>query len=90
VLPVDVLVNFEDGSSVRENWDAFTRWRRYSYTRPSKLASVIIDPERVYQVDLNFNNNSYTARHQGAAVRKLTAIWLFWLQNYLHLVSSLS
>ena len=72
ILPVDVVITFEDGTSVRERWDAATRWHRYFYA-----------------LDVNFNNNSYTPRSQCAAVRKLSAIWLFWLQNYLHLASSL-
>jgi peptidase M1-like protein len=90
VLPVQILVTFEDGSTTRETWDASSRWRRYSYLRRSRIASAVIDPDRVYMVDLDFNNNSYTTRHQGRAVRKLTAIWLFWLQNYLHLISTFS
>jgi len=80
---------FEDGTSVRERWDAAARWHRYSYVRGSKLRSVVVDPNRVYALDVNFNNNSYTPRSQCAAVRKISAIWLFWLQNYLHLASSL-
>jgi hypothetical protein len=90
VLPVDLLVTFEDGSTAREGWDGKARWRRYSYVRPSKARSATIDPDRVYMVDPDFNNNSYTLRRQNAAVCKLTVVWLFWLQNYLHLVSSLS
>ena len=89
VLPVDVLVTFEDGTSVRERWDAQTRWIRYSYLKDSKLRSVVVDPERIYALDLNFNNNSFTPRRQARAVRKITTIWLFWLQNYLQLASSL-
>ena len=90
ILPVDVLFTFEDGSKVRERWDAASRWKCYSYVRGSRLRSVVVDPDHVYAIDLNFNNNSRTLRRQGAAVNKVTAIWLFWLQNYLHLVSSLS
>jgi len=90
VLPVDVLFTFEDGSNVRERWDAAARWHRYTYERPARLRSVVIDPDRIYALDLNFNNNSYTLRRQRAAVNKITAIWLFWLQSYLQLVSSLA
>ena len=90
VLPVDVRITFEDGSKVDERWDGRARWRRYTYLRRSKLRSAVVDPARVYLVDTNFNNNSFTARHQARTVWKLSVIWLFWMQNYLHFVSSLT
>jgi hypothetical protein len=90
ILPVDLLVQFEDGEEKHETWDARETWRRFTYETRSRASSAIIDPGRRIVIDLDVNNNGKTLRRQSRPVLRLALIWLFWMQNYLHLASSLS
>ena len=89
-LPVEVLVRFESGEERRETWDGRSTWKRYTYEASSKPEAAIIDPERIYAIDLDVNNNSLTLERREAPLLRLGLIWLFWIQNYLHLAASLS
>ena len=37
VMPVDILVKFDNGDSVREHWDGQDRWIRYAYDKKAKV-----------------------------------------------------
>jgi hypothetical protein len=47
-VPVDIQLEFEDGSSQRVHWDdrGGAHWQRFVVARSSKLAAVRIDPDR--------------------------------------------
>jgi len=82
VLPVDVLVVFDNGEKVRERWDGQERWRQFTYDRPSRVRSVVVDPDRVLLLDVNYTNNSRTlAPRAGEAAAKWSLKWLVWLQD---------
>jgi hypothetical protein len=82
VFPVDVLVTFEDGTSVRERWDGRDTWRTYTYERPSRAVSAIVDPDRVLILDLDYTNNSRTLAPLGnRAATGWSLRWLVWLQD---------
>jgi len=84
VFPVDVLVTFENGTTVRERWDGRDRWKLFETTGTSRAVSAQVDPDRVLLLDVNFTNNSRTLRPAtGAATRKWTVKWLGWLQDAL-------
>lgn len=84
VFPVDVLVTFENGESVREHWDGRDRWTMFRYRKMSRAASAQVDPERVLLVDVNYTNNSYTLKPKAAeAARKWSLVWMVWLQDLL-------
>jgi hypothetical protein len=86
VFPVDVRVTFEDGSVVGERWDGQARWTRLRYLRPSAVARVEVDPNRVLVLDVNSANNSWTRYPQAVpAAVKWTAKWAIWLQAVLEL-----
>ena len=83
-FPVDVLVTFENGATVRERWDGRDRWKRFDLEGPSKAVSAQVDPDRVLLLDVNFTNNSVTLRPRtGEATRKWTVKWMGWLQDAL-------
>ena len=79
--PVDVLVHFENGETVREEWDGRYRWTKFVYERPSKVASAEVDPERKLALEANFTNNSRTSEPDNRAAAKWYVRWLFWLEN---------
>ena len=82
VFPVDVLVTFDDGSTVKESWDGRDRWKAYRYTRPTRAVSAQVDPERVLLLDINYTNNSKTLQSKsGDAATKWSLTWMVWLQD---------
>jgi hypothetical protein len=82
VFPVDVLTTFDDGTSIVDRWDGADRWRAFQYDRRTRVRSVEIDPDRVLTLDLNYTNNSWTARPRAAEAAKKWALrWLTWLQT---------
>ena len=37
IFPVTVEMKFDDGSTIRENWDGVDRWTRYTYVKKAQL-----------------------------------------------------
>jgi hypothetical protein len=84
VFPIDVRVTFDDGASVVERWDGRDRWHAFHYRRAARVSTVEVDPNRVLLLDVNYTNNSWTARpHAAAAARKWSLRWLTWLEELL-------
>lgn len=86
-LPVDVLVQFDDGSTRRERWDGRERWTRLRYTGPARARRAVVDPDHKLALDVDPSNNEWV-EESGAARRaaaKGAARFLFWLQNLLEL-----
>ncbi len=82
IFPVDVLVVFDDGETVREHWDGREPWRMFTYERAARAASVHVDPDRVLLLDVDYANNSWTATPRaGAAATKWMLRWMIWLQD---------
>ena len=82
VFPIEVLVRFEDGSELREQWDGRDRWTRFTYERPARVAAVEVDPREVLALDLNRTNNSWTLNPVArAAGRQWAARWWVWAQD---------
>ena len=81
-FPVDVLVTFDDGSTVREKWDGRDRWKLLDYDRGAAAATVEVDPDHVLLLDVNRTNNSYTRQPRSAeAGRQWAGRWWIWLQD---------
>ena len=82
IFPVEVLVVFDDGETVREHWDGRESWRVFTYERTAPAARVHVDPERVLLLDIDYTNNSWTATPRaGAAATKWMLRWMIWLQD---------
>jgi hypothetical protein len=84
IMPVQILVSFDDGQQVRERWDGRDRWKAYRWERRARAVTAQVDPDRVLLLDVNYTNNSWTLRPEAArAARKWTAAWFVWLQDAL-------
>jgi hypothetical protein len=84
IFPTTVRVRFDDGSTVDESWDGRAPWRSFHYTRTAQVASVHVDPEHVLLLDLNYTNNSWSARPRAEAASKKWALrWLTWFEDLL-------
>lgn len=86
-LPVDLLVQFEDGSTRRETWDGRERWTRFRYSGPAQVRRALVDPEGKLALDANPSNNAWVSERGAArrAATKWSARFLFWLQNLLEM-----
>jgi hypothetical protein len=83
-LPVELEAKFDDGSTVREQWDGRDRWHRFNWDRKSKLVSAEVDPDHGYWLDRDPFNNSWTAEADGRATGKLAGYWTLltqWLEQ---------
>lgn len=90
VLPVDVLLKFENGEELREVWDAQSLWKRYTVVKPSKLKYAAVDPERKILLDIRYTNNSKLLTPQaGFSASKWASKWMIWLQDYLQVLTFL-
>jgi hypothetical protein len=81
-FPVDVVTTFENGERVTETWRGDERRVVYVYERPSRGATVHVDPDRVLLLDIAATNNSRTLRPRGGdASLKWSLKWMVWLQD---------
>ncbi|MGK0137036.1 MAG: hypothetical protein ACI9DJ_000480 [Algoriphagus sp.] len=83
VIPTDVLVSFEDGSSELFIWDAASPLEKFDY--PKDIKSVYADPQKKNLMDLNLLNNSYTLKSNDGFLWKYTVKAMFWMQ---HMIST--
>lgn len=90
ISPVELLIKFDDGAEILENWDGKARWHRFKYTKSARIVSAQIDPETKVWLDINFTNNSRTVDSLNSGPNRWWLKWLFWVQNLMQLVSSMS
>jgi hypothetical protein len=76
-FPVDVLVKFDDGSSVTDHWDGQDRWKTFTYDRAAKVVSAEIDPGTQVTLDRDRFNNSYLVEGDTRAVHKMRNIFVY-------------
>ncbi|MDZ7399272.1 MAG: M1 family metallopeptidase [candidate division KSB1 bacterium] len=79
-FPVEIEIVFENGEKIREHWDGKDLWKKFRYTKPRKLVSATVDPDRKIPIDLNFTNNSRSVESHAKGVNKLAIRFLFWMQ----------
>jgi hypothetical protein len=82
-IPVDVLVVFDDGSEVRENWDGEYRWKKFHYSGPNRIIKAVVDPDFRLVIDVDRTNNSMVRKPNKVAPFKWASRWLLWLQHTL-------
>jgi len=80
VFPVEVEMIFDDGEIVRESWDGRDTWKEFRYTKPAKLVSATVDPDRKVALDVNYINNGRTLDAENLGIAKLCLRTLFWAQ----------
>lgn len=69
-LPIEVQVNFDDGTSVVEKWDGIRRSTEFNYKGTKKIISAEIDPERKIDLDSDFINNSLCVNACNTGIKK--------------------
>jgi hypothetical protein len=82
VFPVETEIKFDNGETVREQWDGRDRWMRYTYLKKAKIVSVEIDPEHKIYLDRNDFNNSHLEEANPAPASKMANYWTFVTQFF--------
>lgn len=84
MLPVEILVHFDDGSETTEYWDGKSRYHDLEYRSTKKVTWAKIDPGMKIYMDVNLVNNSFTTEHNHVPLkritRKLSTFMLFMTQ----------
>ena len=57
-FPIEILITFDDGETILENWEGKERSRKFSYEGERQVVSAEVDPQRKIYLDKNFINNS--------------------------------
>ena len=90
ILPVKVLMHFEDGQDLVESWDTKKEWAFFRVVRSSRLEYAVVDPDREILLDVNYTNNSRKVEVDNLlASGKWASKWMVWLQDYLLTLATL-
>jgi hypothetical protein len=90
VFPVTLEVKFDDGETVREQWDGRDRWHRFSWTKRAQIVSAQIDPDHHVWLDHDLFNNSWRKEQDRSAVNKLGMYWTVLTQWFAQILSWLA
>ncbi|HNT93047.1 MAG TPA: M1 family metallopeptidase [Bacteroidales bacterium] len=80
ILPVEVLIGFDTGEEVLENWDGTGAYKDYEYTGVGQVVWAKIDPYDKIDIDINRMNNSFTLDPSGATTRRMMNKFMFLVQ----------
>jgi hypothetical protein len=86
-MPVELLVEFDNGRQIRESWDGRYRWTSFRYVGPSRVVRASVDPERKLALDVDPGNNTWSDETgvSRRAAFKWAGRFLLWLQSLLEL-----
>ena len=87
IVPVEILVHFDNGDEILEKWDGKSRAHDFVYERAEKVLWAKIDPEMKMLMDANLMNNSYTREPSKLSAAKYSGKFLFLVQNLMQFVS---
>lgn len=88
VMPVEVLVTMEDGSTRLLKWNGKERCKEFVITGTQRVVSAQIDPENKIACDVDIINNSVTKESSGTnPIWKYAVKFLFWLENIFQTVA---
>ncbi len=80
MLPVEVLIGFDDGEEVLESWDGRAKYIDFEYTGTRKAVWARVDPYDKIAMDVNRFNNSYTLEPENPVVRRIINKFLLMMQ----------
>ncbi len=87
MLPVEVLIHFENGEEKAEYWDGLSRTKEYNYTGSAKVDWVKIDPDYKIAMDVNYINNSKTIDSDRIPLRRIRNKAIVLMQFLLSLIT---
>ena len=81
VMPIELLVTFENGDTQTFKWDGKGRCKEFVVTSLQRVVSAQIDPNGKNYCDINIVNNSYSLESISSPAWKYAVKFLFWLEN---------
>jgi len=88
-IPVEILLVFEDGDSLKYQWDGRVRWKKYQVEHPSKLSFAAVDPDFKLVLDKKFANNSLTVEPRKGPVNYITTRFIMFIESALQIFAFL-
>ncbi len=80
ILPVHVLIRFDNGDEVLESWDGKASYMDFEYTGSRRVVSAIIDPHDRIDMDVNRINNSLTLEPTRTVTRRMLNKFVLMMQ----------
>ncbi len=87
MLPLEVMIHFDDGDTILETWDGKARFKDFTYTGERQIDWVKIDPEYKLRMDINFTNNTKTDLPDRVPVRRYIDKLIIFMQYFLNFIS---
>jgi hypothetical protein len=87
MLPVDIMVHFDNGDVTMERWDGKSRFMDYKYTGTRRVDWVKLDPEYRIKMDVNYINNSVTSEPDRKPVKRMAGKMISVMQFLSNLIS---
>ena len=87
VMPVDVLIVFDNSDSLRYKWDGKERWKKYTFIRDNKILYAEVDPQNKLLLDSNFTNNSRFTEKNRKATTFFSISLICFYQNLIQILS---
>jgi aminopeptidase N len=89
IIPVEIEINFENGERETVIWDAKNEHKTFSFNNDSPIISAHIDPLQKVYLDVNFTNNSKTAKPNIKPIVKYAGKSQSWMQSLFQLATYL-
>jgi hypothetical protein len=83
VLPVEVWIHFDDGSTEKREWDGVERWAKFVVSKRAKVDWVEVDPGKKHVLDVNWTNDSWQDGSSAGLAFKWGGQFESWAQNLL-------
>jgi len=80
-IPVEILIHFENGEEIIENWNGEASFKTFSYSKQGKIEWAKVDYMDKLAIDINRNNNSLTVEPSVLPLIKYTSKFMFFIQN---------
>ena len=87
MLPVEVLVHFDGGREVLEQWDGINRYKNFEYMGAEKVVWAKLDPDNKITMDVDLINNSYTTEQNHLPVKAFFRRLSVLSQYLIHLIT---
>jgi aminopeptidase N len=82
-FPVDVALEFGDGSTQRQVWDGQAVSQTLTFDTPAPLSSAALDPDHTFTMEVNATDDSLTVQTEVTPLLRFSSRWLFWMQAIL-------
>jgi len=90
IAPVEIGINWSDGSYTLESWDGVEALHTLTFQeRGRQIVSAIIDPDKKLYLDIDFNNNSFSTEPERSGILKYATRSIYWVQNIMQSTSFL-